>query len=136
MSVYDSIVIVLYVLSVPPSQPILPAGITIPVELNKPTNVTCQALNGKPRAQITWKKDGVRVTENTYELATVQPDGKRVDTEGNVTITAQISDAGKRLECGAWNEALGEEEPYWTQATLDVTCKIMISVLIMGKVGA
>ena len=123
-------------LSVPPSQPILPAGITIPVELNKPTNVTCQALNGKPRAQITWKKDGVRVTENTYELATVQPDGKRVDTEGNVTITAQISDAGKRLECGAWNEALGEEEPYWTQATLDVTCKTMISVLTIGRVVA
>ena len=108
----------------PPSQPILPAGITIPVELNKPINVTCQALNGKPRAQITWKKDGLRVTENTYEKATVQPDGKRVDTEGNVTITAEISDAGKRLECGAWNEALGDEEPYWTQATLDVTCKI------------
>lgn len=108
--------------SVPPSQPILKKGITIPVELNVPTNVTCEALNGKPKAQITWKKDGIRITENTYELVAMQPDGKRVDTTGIVTITAQQSDAGKRLECGAWNEALGDEEPYWTQATLDVTC--------------
>lgn len=108
---------------VPPSQPILKKGITIPVELNVPTNVTCEALNGKPKAQITWKKDGIRITENTYELVAMQPDGKRVDTTGIVTITAQQSDAGKRLECGAWNEALGDEEPYWTQATLDVTYK-------------
>ncbi|WAR04391.1 ICCR-like protein, partial [Mya arenaria] len=105
---------------VPPSPPILSGKVTIPVTLEKPTNVTCDALNGKPKAQITWKKDDVRIMENTYELTTTQPDGKRVDTRGIVTITAQPSDAGKKIECGAWNMALKEGEPLWTQATLDV----------------
>ena len=112
----------------PPSQPLLAGGLTIPVVLNEPTNVTCQALNGKPKAQITWKKDGVRVTQNIYEMVTTQPDGKRVDTTGIITITAQPADAGKRLECGAWNEAMGEERPYWTQATLDVTCNYVYHI--------
>ena len=97
--------------------------VTIPVILDRPTNVTCVAANGKPKAHITWKKDGVRITEGLYEYVTTQSDGKRINTTGVVTITAQQTDAGKRIECGAWNEAMVDEPgPYWTQATLDVQC--------------
>jgi len=39
-----------------------------------------------------------------------------------VTITATAGDAGRKIECGAWNEAMSGEEPLWTQATLDVQC--------------
>ncbi|KAH3700330.1 hypothetical protein DPMN_075306 [Dreissena polymorpha] len=105
---------------IPPSPPLLSSKVTVPVILEKPTNITCQALSGKPMAQITWKKDDVRITENLFEVTTLQPDRKRVDTTGIVTITAQSSDAGKKIECGAWNEALKDREPLWTQATLDV----------------
>ena len=96
--------------------------VTIPVILNTPKNITCIAENGKPKSHITWKKDGVRISENLYEFVTTQSDGKRLNTTGKVTITAQQTDAGKRIECGAWNEAMGEEGPLWTQATLDVQC--------------
>lgn len=105
---------------VPPSQPSLEGGVTIPVILNKPTNITCNVLNGKPKPQITWKKDGTRITEKTFEVATTQPDGKRVDVMGIATINASSADAGTKIECGASNEALKGYDPYWTQATLDV----------------
>ena len=97
----------------------------IPVILNRATNVTCQALNGKPKSKITWKKDGVLITENTYEIATTQINGKRVDTDGIVTINATINDAGKKIECGAWNEALVDADPLWVEATLDVQCRYL-----------
>ena len=110
-------------LSVPPDRPILDAGLTSPVILNKPTNVTCRALNGKPKSQITWKKDDILITEGTFETATTQVDGKRVDTTGTVTINASLNDAGKKIECGAWNQALIDAEPLWMEATLDVQCR-------------
>ena len=47
-----------------------------------------------------------------------------MDTTGIVTITASLTDAGKKIECGAWNEALERDDVYWTQATLDVQCKL------------
>lgn len=109
--------------TVPPSPPTLRGGITIPAIREQPTNITCEVLNGKPKAQITWKKDGVVVNENTYEIANLQADSKRVDTLGIVTITATSTDAGKKIECGAWNEAMKDPGPLWTQATLDVQCK-------------
>lgn len=113
----------LFFLSVPPNRPILPVqNGQVSVILDKPTNVTCRADSGKPKSQITWKKDDIRITEHTYEIVTTQPDGKLVDTTGIVTITAALEDAGKKIECGAWNEALDEQEPYWTQATLNVQC--------------
>ena len=106
----------------PPKQPLLLGGPTISVEMNEPSNITCLALNGKPKSEIIWKIDGVRVTQNTYEISTTQPASKLVNTAGTITIIAELSDAGMRLECGAWNEAMGEEQPYWIQASLDVLC--------------
>lgn len=108
---------------IPPSKPNLMKGaIIIPVILEKSTNVTCEVLNAKPPAQITWKKDGIRIAENTSELSTLQADGKRSDSVGIVMLIAGLADAGKKIECGAWNQALGQkqEEPLWAQATLDV----------------
>lgn len=112
---------------VPPNRPILPVQSgQVSVILEKATNVTCRADSGKPKARITWRKDDIRIVSNTYEIVTVQPDGKRVDTTGIVTITAQLEDAGKKIECGAWNEAMRDEEPYWTEATLNVQCRCFV----------
>lgn len=109
------------IFSVPPSPPVL-AGTLIPVRLDEPTNVSCIVLNGKPISKITWKKDEVEITENMYTISNLQKDGKRVNVTGIVTITATSADAGKKIECGAWNEALKDQQPLWTQATLDVQC--------------
>ena len=113
--------------SVPPNRPLLPVQSgQVSVILNKPTNVTCRADSGKPKSDITWKKDDIRVTEHIYETVTQQPNSKLVDTTGIITLTAQLEDAGKKIECGAWNEALNGSEPYWTQATLNVQCRYLI----------
>ncbi|XP_060593093.1 irregular chiasm C-roughest protein-like [Ruditapes philippinarum] len=104
---------------IPPSRPML-SGTLIPVRLDTPTNVSCSVLNGRPKPKITWKKDDVTITDKLFEVATLQTDGKRVDVTGIVTITATAADAGKKIECGAWNGALKDQDPLWTQATLDV----------------
>jgi hypothetical protein len=101
------------------------SGTLIPVRLDTPTNVSCSVLNGRPKPKITWKKDDVTITDKLFEVATLQTDGKRVDVTGIVTITATAADAGKKIECGAWNGALKDQDPLWTQATLDVQCKYM-----------
>ncbi|KAL3885785.1 hypothetical protein ACJMK2_025823 [Sinanodonta woodiana] len=105
---------------IPPSPPEIEGGPTLAVIMGQPTNITCTARDGKPQAKITWFKDGIRIDDKVHELATIQSDGKRVETTGIVTITASESDAGKKLECAAHNLALQGKEPYKTYAILDI----------------
>ncbi|XP_060078251.1 kin of IRRE-like protein 1 isoform X2 [Ylistrum balloti] len=101
----------------PPDPPQMGDTSTIAVIQGSPTNVSCQANNGKPGAEITWYQEGVRITHNVFSRTMTRTD-KRADTLSVVTIVASKEDAGKKIECRANNPAL--RLPFKTHAILDV----------------
>ena len=107
--------------TVPPDTPVIEGQPIVTVTLGRPTNVTCRANNSRPGADVTWHMDSHRLTQGIYSRSVPQGGGKLVDSVGIVTINATKADSGKRLQCRAQNEAIGD--PRTVTATINVQCE-------------
>lgn len=110
-----------FVFSVRPDQPQILEAPIAPVILGEPTNITCEAKNGKPAAKISWYLNGQMMNRKLYSTEVRRKKNKLVDSIGHVLLVPKSEDSGKILECYAINEAL--TRPHKTSVKLDVQCE-------------
>ncbi|GFR88536.1 down syndrome cell adhesion molecule [Elysia marginata] len=79
---------------------------------DKFVNLTCVAENGRPAAQLTWYKNGRKVTENVQYTTQDYPDSKRVTARSQIAIPVADNYRelnGKEYKCvasGMWTTPL------------------------------
>lgn len=117
-----------------PDQPQILEAPIAPVILGEPTNITCEAKNGKPAAKISWYLNGQMMNRKLYSTEVRRKKNKLVDSIGHVLLVPKSEHSGKILECYAINEAL--TRPHKTSVKLDVQYPpdIMMQINVTGKI--
>ncbi|XP_071326506.1 nephrin [Trachinotus anak] len=90
---------------IPPSSPYFEVDMATPWVAGKEYTVTCVAPEAKPKAEITFYKDGVKLTGAESFIMSGSKD-KLQNTRAEVTVTALSSDNRRQLACHANNPAL------------------------------
>ena len=83
--------------------------------------ITCHAVGGKPAPNITWESLGESIDEGVSFSTAVQPDGKREDSTGHLTIRAVKADRERQFTCHAINAAMINTKR--AQVSLEVLCE-------------
>ncbi|XP_067457942.1 nephrin isoform X1 [Thunnus thynnus] len=92
-------------LQIPPSKPYFEVDMAAPWVAGRTYTVTCIAPDAKPVAEVTFYKDGVKLTGAESFTMSGSKD-KLLNTHAEVTVTALSSDNGRQLTCHAKNPAL------------------------------
>ena len=93
---------------VPPEAPVIAENEIIHTTAGTRKEITCEAANGKPAAELTWlDSDGNPVPSEQVSYSTKQhPDGKRATSIAKWTVIASRHLDGKTYTCRSENPAL------------------------------
>ena len=97
---------------VPPSAPVIVEGSVLRTTAGRTVALTCEALGGKPAAELTWfDQEGKQAAaEQVTYWTQLLPDGKRASAFSKWTFVADKRQDGATLTCRSENPALQQQQ--------------------------
>lgn len=86
-----------------PEAPVITSGVSLTVREGRSTMVQCISRGGRPASNITWRLDGVRLTEDVQEKVERVEGSKRTITVSSLQLRGERNMSGSQLECQADN---------------------------------